>query len=161
MTEYLGKQTQVDTYFPSLAGRFKLRQIDTTLGQLVYYERPDERDAKTSEYEIVAVPEPDKLRVVLERALGALVCVRKVREIFLYHNVRIHLDQVEGLGDFLEFEAVLLPHQSPSVGVRQVEYLKQEFQISDEHLLRESYRELLLGTPRAAQARPGRVSDSM
>ncbi len=41
--------------------------------------------------------------------------VRKRRELLMYHNVRIHLDDVQGLGTFLEFEAVVSPSDSEEV----------------------------------------------
>jgi adenylate cyclase class IV len=113
-TEPLGTQQQVDTYFHCPQGRLKLRQIDGRLGQLVWYARPDQPGPKASDYLVVPVSEPEKLKAALAAALGVLCVVRKRREIFLYHNVRIHLDEVEGLGSFLEFEAVLGSYGGPS-----------------------------------------------
>ncbi len=107
-TEHLGVQQQVDTYFHCPHGRLKLRKIDSRTAQLVWYSRPDEAGAKASDYLLVDVPDPAPETGAF-RALGVLVVVAKRREIFLHHNVRIHLDEVSGLGTFLEFEAVLDP----------------------------------------------------
>ena len=69
--------------------------------------------------------------------------VDKRREIFLADNVRIHLDQVAGLGDFLEFEAVLGPRVSALEGQRQVDALALRFGIAHEQLVQVSYADLL------------------
>jgi adenylate cyclase class 2 len=106
-TESLGTEHQKDTYFHSPGGRLKLREIEGRPAQLVAYDRPNTTQPKESAYELVPVPDPEGLKRALTRVLGIRAVVDKQREIFLYHNVRIHLDQVVGLGAFLEFEAVL------------------------------------------------------
>ncbi|MCU0979871.1 MAG: adenylate cyclase, partial [Pirellulaceae bacterium] len=63
----------------------------------------------------------------------------------LYHNVRIHLDRVVDLGEFLEFEAVLGPEVNADSGHAQVAFLRDQFQIADADLLSGSYADLLLG----------------
>ena len=68
--------------------------------------------------------------------------MEKHREIYLYHNVRIHLDRVVNLGEFLEFEAVLGPDVSQDEGNAQVEYLREQFDIASTDLLTGSYADL-------------------
>jgi predicted adenylyl cyclase CyaB len=80
----------------------------------------------------------------LAEALGIAVIVDKRREILLFHNVRIHLDDVAGLGTFLEFEAVLSGDIDPARGEAQIDFLRNEFGIAAEDLLAVSYAELLL-----------------
>ncbi|HEX3657478.1 MAG TPA: class IV adenylate cyclase [Pirellulales bacterium] len=142
-TEHLGVQRQVDTYFVSRHGRLKLREIDGGQAQLVWYERPDQPSAKLSNYVLVPVDSPALLKAALAGACGMRVVVDKRREIFLADNVRIHLDQVVGLGDFLEFEAVLGPGITPLDGQRQVDALAQRFGITGEMLIHASYADLL------------------
>lgn len=105
-TEYVGRDAQVDTYFATRAGRLKLRESSLSGGQLIPYLRPDRPDARRSDYRVIPVPDPEGTRCLLETILGVHRVVRKEREIFLAGNVRIHLDRVEGLGDFVELEAV-------------------------------------------------------
>ncbi len=69
---------------------------------LIAYERPDLAGNKESRYRLVAVPEADELRAALESVLGIAVVVAKTRRLFIHEGVRIHLDRVEGLGDFIE-----------------------------------------------------------
>ena len=98
---------QTDTYFHVLRGRLKLREQDGNPAELIAYERPDEADVRASDYQIVTVPDPAALTSALARVLGVRVVVAKRRTLYLWHNVRIHLDEVDGLGTFIEFEAVL------------------------------------------------------
>jgi predicted adenylyl cyclase CyaB len=44
---------------------------------------------------------------MLAGALGVVAEVRKRRTLLMRRNVRLHLDRVDGLGDFGEIEAVL------------------------------------------------------
>ena len=101
------RQHQIDTYFACAQGRFKLREIDGQTAQLVAYARPNGSHPRASDYRLVPVADAAALKAALADALGVQVVVEKQREIYLHHNVRIHLDEVLGLGTFLEFEAVL------------------------------------------------------
>jgi adenylate cyclase class IV len=108
-TDRLGVERQADTYFHVPHGRLKLREIGGLGAWLVGYVRDDRPDARGSDYRLVEITDATTLKETLTAALGVSVVVRKEREILLHKNVRIHLDQVEGLGAFLEFEAVLGP----------------------------------------------------
>lgn len=141
-TRRLGAQEQVDTYFHCANGRLKLRQIDGLRAQLVWYARPDEHGPKASRYVLAPVSNPETLKAALGAALGVRGVVRKRREVFLWHNVRIHLDEVEGLGSFLEFEAVLGPDADETAGRAQVEELLEKFSVTPADLLPASYADM-------------------
>ena len=143
-TEYLGWQHQIDTYFRCPRGRLKLREIEGQQAQLVGYMRPDATGSKVSDYRLTAVIDAASLKQTLAAALDVLVVVDKQREIFLYQNVRIHLDRVAGLGTFLEFEAVLSGEIDQAQGQAQVVFLRGEFSIDPGDLLALSYSDLLL-----------------
>jgi predicted adenylyl cyclase CyaB len=102
-----GVLEQTDTYFHCSTGRLKLRETAGRPAELIAYARPDEPDVRTSAYHLVPVPEPGSLKRSLASALGVRVVVVKRRRLLLWHNVRIHLDEVAGLGSFVEFEAVM------------------------------------------------------
>lgn len=142
-TERLPPQHQVDTYFPCARGRLKLREIDGRQAQLVWYERPDGLNFKASDYVLAPVDSPEPVKAALAGALGTAIVVEKRRDIFLHHNVRIHLDDVVGLGPFLEFEAVLGPHASESESRARLEFLKLHFGVRAGDLVAGSYRDLL------------------
>ena len=101
-----GADAQTDTYFVVPRGRLKVRE-GSIENALIAYERPDEPGAKPCEVRMTELdPESSgPLRELLEAALPVRVQVRKRREILFIANVKFHLDQVEGLGTFVEIEA--------------------------------------------------------
>jgi predicted adenylyl cyclase CyaB len=102
-----GIEVQTDTYFQVPHGRLKLREIEGRPPILIWYDRPNRDSVRTSTYHLVPVTAPGALHGALTAALGLRGQVRKRREIYFWHNVRIHLDEVTGLGTFIEFEAAL------------------------------------------------------
>jgi len=142
-TQRLGVQDQIDTYFRCANGRLKLRQIEGLTAQLVWYVRPSDPQPKASDYHLVPVLQPETLAAALRAAMGVVNVVRKRREIYLWHNVRIHLDDVDGLGQFLEFEAVLSPEVDEATGRRQLENLIAQFGVRPGDLLAGSYTDLI------------------
>ena len=103
---------QTDTYFRVPTGRLKLREIardGSTAAELIAYARPDSALARASEYRVVPVTDAPALLAALAETVGVRGVVRKAREVLLWRNVRIHLDEVEGAGPFVEFEAVVGP----------------------------------------------------
>src|SRR5687767_6397834 len=95
-----GEIAQRDTYFAGARGRLKLREQEPGAAELIQYRRPDTPHARTSEYRRVPVAEAGELREALDTALGTLVVVEKRRRLLLRDGVRIHLDEVAGLGSF-------------------------------------------------------------
>ncbi len=142
-TETLGVQRQVDTYFHCPHGRLKLREIDGQRAQLVWYARDNHTDVRPSDYVLAPVDDGAALHLALTQALGVRGTVEKRREIFLYHNVRIHLDEVVNLGSFLEFEAVLGPTADESVSRTRLAHLNGAFDLSPSDLLSGSYSDML------------------
>lgn len=107
---------QDDSFYAAPHGRLKLRRFADGSAELIHYLRPDTGEAKASDYVRVPVPEPDALAEALTRACGLLGRVRKRRWLLLAGATRIHLDRVEGLGDFMELEVVLRDGQSDAEG---------------------------------------------
>src|SRR5688572_17434256 len=108
---------QDDTFFRVPNGRLKLRSFADGSSELIHYQRSDTLEAKLSDYCRLPVPDASALREALERALGTIGRVRKQRWLLLAGQTRIHLDRVDGLGDFVELEVVLRDNQSESDGV--------------------------------------------
>lgn len=100
---------QIDTYFQTKKGRFKLREIDSKEFELIYYERPDMSESKVSTYEIISFDEVQakKIKSILGSVQGMLIAVDKERELWIYKNTRIHLDDVTYLGEYVELETVV------------------------------------------------------
>jgi adenylate cyclase, class 2 len=135
-------QRQTDTYFRVPHGRLKLREIEDRPAVLIWYDRPDREAARGSDYHLVPVEAADLLKAALTAALGVRGTVCKRREIHLWHNVRIHLDEVEGLGTFLEFEAVLSPADDEATAAARLARFREAFGIRPDDLVASSYAEL-------------------
>ncbi|HEX6334589.1 MAG TPA: class IV adenylate cyclase [Flavisolibacter sp.] len=103
--EFAGEDHQVDTYFRVNDGRLKLRE-GLIENALIHYRRSDAASAKTSHVTLYQHNPDGHLKNVLAQALGVLVVVSKRRRIFFSGNVKIHFDNVEGLGSFVEVEAI-------------------------------------------------------
>jgi len=107
---------QEDIFFVTAKGRLKLRLLAPGRAQLVYYERPDQGGPKRSNYHIFTTDNPEDLKTALSLALGVRGVVRKTRSLYMIGQTRLHLDEVEGLGNFMELEVVLRPGQSDADG---------------------------------------------
>lgn len=136
---------QLDTYFKVPAGRLKLREIEGTekKAELIFYHRPDQKGPKRCDYQLAPVADPAPLKHLLATAFGVRVIVDKERTVYLYKNVRIHLDRVRGLGTFLEFEAVMEDGVPDAAGRALLDSLLLEFGITGDQLLETSYCDLL------------------
>ena len=117
--------TQIDTFYNVPQGRLKLRESTFYGNILIPYFRPDNNDAKQSDYSLIEIKDTKSLKRIFSEMFGIKVIVEKTRSIYLYENVRIHLDRVKGLGNFLEFEAVLDPENSIQEGQKKIDYLTQ------------------------------------
>ena len=140
---FAGLDHQADTYFKTKKGRLKLRESKLSGGQLVAYLRPNEAGPKKSEYELIPVKNVAATKELLTRMLGRDVVVAKKRSIYLLDNVRIHLDEVDGLGNFFEFEAVYSDSAQERRERTKVRDLIHRFGIRSSSLITGSYRELI------------------
>jgi predicted adenylyl cyclase CyaB len=137
---------QDDTFFACAEGRLKLRDFGDGRGELIHYRRADAEGPKLSDYVRAATSDPAALREALTRAHGAsavLGRVRKSRLLLMAGATRIHLDRVEGLGDFMELEVVLRDGQSVADGEAVAEALLIQLGIRDEQRLAPAYLDLL------------------
>lgn len=100
-----GVDHQVDTYFRVAAGRLKLRRGDIE-NSLIHYAREDGPGPRDSIVTLYETDDADRLLAVLLAALDVLVVVDKRRHILRADNVKLHVDEVIGLGSFIEIEAV-------------------------------------------------------
>ena len=134
---------QDDTFFVCERGRLKLRVLSPVDGQLIFYRRADQAGPKESRFVISPTSSPDSLREALARAFGAAGRVRKHRTLYLVGRTRVHLDRVEGLGDFLELEVVLAEGESADAGVKEARGLMAALGLADDQLVEGAYVDLL------------------
>lgn len=141
---FIGTDHQIDTYFNIPKDRLKLRQGNIE-NSLIYYQRADSAAPKQSDV-VLLKTEPDSgLKDILTKALGIKVVVDKRREIYFIDNVKFHIDVVEGLGKFIEIEAI---DESGDVGkeklLEQCLHYLNTFGIKETDLIPNSYSDLLL-----------------
>lgn len=134
---------QEDVFFCCDGARLKLRILAPDRGELIRYERTNVADARRSRYLIARTADPQVLLDILTQTLGRTGVVRKKRTLYLIGQTRIHIDQVEGLGDFLELEVVLRPEQSDVEGKRIATALLADFGVDQEQFVGEAYVDLL------------------
>jgi adenylate cyclase class 2 len=132
---------QVDTYFRVTNGRLKLREQKSGPSELIYYERPEITPERLSTYYKEPVADPAGLAQLLSRALGILAIVLKERRLYLYRGARVHLDEVRGLGSFVEFE-VPAELEGPEEIMKE---LRQLFGIGEADVIRNSYSDMVFG----------------
>lgn len=140
--EHAATIQQTDTYFRVPAGRLKLREQEPGADQLVFYRRPDQPAPKASDFQVVRVEDAAGMHRLLSDALGVLTQVRKQRDLWLVDNVRIHLDTVDGLGTFIEFEVMVIDDRTEASCRAQAEELLEAFGIHADELIAGSYADM-------------------
>ena len=85
------------------------------------------------------------MEAILTTTLGVKVVVDKQRDIYFIGNVKFHVDEVQGLGSFVEVEAIDL---EGNIGREKLQQQCNQYKamlgIRDEDLLAKSYSDLLL-----------------
>jgi predicted adenylyl cyclase CyaB len=142
-----GEERATDVYFRVPRGRLKLRVSNgVPSGTLIAYQRPDQSESRVSDYRLISVPDAQSLHEALAETLGVLTTVRKTRRLLLYGATRIHLDEVEDLGTFVELETVL-EHQSLVEAEDEHRFLRERLGLDTTEIVPVSYSDLL--TPRS------------
>ena len=142
--DYKGLDLQTDTYFNVPTGRLKLRQGNIE-NNLIYYNRNDQPGPKSSKFSLVKVVDVKGFKQVLEESCGIKMIVTKMREIYYLENVKFHIDEVPGLGNFVEIEAGnILADKSEKELLEQCYFYLREFEIKESDLIAESYSDMLL-----------------
>jgi predicted adenylyl cyclase CyaB len=137
------KILQEDFFFRCERARLKLRIFAPDRGELIRYERANVAELRGSHYLIARTPDPQTLLDILTATLGKIGVVKKTRTLYLIGQTRVHLDEVQELGEFVELEVVLRPGQSEVEGRNIATALLSEFGIGEEHLIAEAYVDLL------------------
>ena len=141
---FVGQDHQIDTYFVVETGRLKLREGDIE-NSLIYYNRPDDAGPKRSDVQLYKTQKESGLKDVLMSFLDEFVVVDKHREIYFIDNVKFHIDRVEGLGSFVEIEAI---GNDGSIGEeslrRQCDHFLEMLAIPESDLLTDSYSDMLV-----------------
>lgn len=140
--KYIGTFQQTDTYFNTPKGRLKIREVKgEEKAKLIYYEREDISKPKRSDVSILLIQSPSSFITFLTKVLGTKVIVRKIREIYIHRETQIHLDDVQGLGTFIEFEKETQNITDDNMVLQE---LMNTLNIEFQDLIKNSYSDLLL-----------------
>jgi len=142
--DFKGVDHQIDTYFKVPNGRLKLREgnIENTL---IFYNRPNQEGPKVSEVELYKPIDPMALKRVLKAANETLVVVDKHRAIFFIENVKFHVDEVKGLGSFMEIEAIdEVGEFTKEQLLEQCQHYMRVLKVQEEDLIHHSYSDMLM-----------------
>jgi predicted adenylyl cyclase CyaB len=134
---------QDDTFFNCDTGRLKLRAFPDGHGELIFYRRADQQGPKESFYLTCSTPSSRSLREILSFVYGESGRVEKRRTLFFVGRTRVHLDQVKGLGEFLELEVVLNDGESAEAGIDEAQALMDQLSIDPSALIEGAYVDLL------------------
>lgn len=140
-----GLDKQVDTFYNVPKGRLKLRESSLYGNFLIPYLRADDSGPKRSDYSLLPVPDVAATKRILEDMFGPQLIVKKIRKIYLFENVRIHLDRIEGLGQFIEFEAVVENESEINSNREKLDQLIKYFGINELDFVSNAYADLILG----------------
>ena len=133
---------QRDTFFRVTHGKLKMRE-ENGAAVLIFYRRSEAGPLMLSDYEIVPVAEPAHTVKILESALGRIAVVEKQRMLLMRDNVRLHLDRVDGLGEFGELEAVIADGDDPEASRGAVDETLAALGVEEADLIDVSYFEML------------------
>jgi adenylate cyclase class 2 len=141
--EFRGLDHQVDTYFNVPYGRLKLREGNIE-NALIQYNRENIAGSKRSD--VILYPhQPDAaLKKILAMQLGVKQVVDKKRKIYFVDNVKFHFDVVEGLGTFLEVEAIDNTGElTPEYLESQCDYYRDFFGLNHTDMMEGSYSDMV------------------
>ena len=142
--DFKGTDWQTDTYFNVSNGRLKLRQGNIE-NNLIFYLRPDQEGPKQSDFQLLKIDNPNLLADMLSQSIGIKTVVKKKREIYYIDNVKFHIDEVPGLGNFVEIEAGNINKDlSREELLEQCNYYMKALKIEDLDLLNRSYSDMIL-----------------
>lgn len=134
---------QEDTFFQVPHGRLKLRVEAPDAGELIYYERADAPHVRVSDYARVPTTAPAALAHALGKALGVRGVVRKRRTLYRVGRTRLHFDEVDGLGQFMEIEVVLRADEGSAAAEAEARALCAALGIDAADIIAGAYVDLL------------------
>jgi len=137
---------QVDTFFKCNDGRLKMREFSDSSGELIYYKRPDIAGPRESVYFVSPTPDPSTLKEILNITNGTLGVVNKRRLLYIVGQTRVHLDDVENLGVFVELEVVLRDDQTADDGATITRELMKTLNIAETQLINIAYFDMLMSS---------------
>ena len=142
--QFIGEDHQKDTYYNVNTGRLKLREGNIE-NALIWYQREDVGGAKQSDILLYKHAPDDALKNILVKLHGVKIIVDKIRKIYFVENVKFHFDRVEGLGTFVEVEAI---DSNGEIGIEklkvQCNFYINFLRIKTEDFMKKSYSDMMM-----------------
>ncbi len=152
VTKLCGKPAAIlrqrDIFFSCPNGRLKLRIFSSSKAELIFYRRENEAGPKSSYYLISESTDPGSLEKLLAEAYGKTGEVVKTRKLYMHGRTRIHLDDVSGLGRFIELEVVLEENESHERGREEANMLMDKLNIGSDSLIEGAYIDMIGDEPK-------------
>ncbi|MBA4311294.1 MAG: adenylate cyclase [Chlorobiaceae bacterium] len=140
-----GVLIQTDTYFNSANGRLKLREFPDKNAELIFYKRDEDSIQRASNYSIYKTIDSSGLKEILTASYGIRAVIEKRRMLYLFGATRVHLDEVKGLGSFIEFEIPII--SDDQAAREQMNFLIDRFRLLPDQFITKSYIDLMLLKP--------------
>ena len=141
---FIGEDHQKDTYYNTSIGRLKLREGNIE-NALIWYQREDVAGAKQSDILLYKHTPDEALKTILFKLHGIKIIVDKSRKIYFVENVKFHFDRVEGLGNFIEVEAI---DSTGEIGIeklkKQCDFYIKFFEINPSDFMKQSYSDMMM-----------------
>ncbi|MGP8323559.1 MAG: class IV adenylate cyclase [Methanosarcinaceae archaeon] len=149
--EYKGEKTEIDLYFDHpnmqiLSGGCALRVRDADGVYRLTYKGPKKDDETTSrdEIEIGIESASEMIKILDELGFYELCQVKKLRKTYHLEDLVITLDDVDGLGEFIEIEGKASNDEEFKDKKDEVFKLLKKFGLSSGEISQRSYLEMLL-----------------
>ncbi|MFC4261651.1 class IV adenylate cyclase [Ferruginibacter yonginensis] len=143
---FIGTDHQKDTYYNVTIGRLKLREGNIE-NALIWYDRANSTGSKQSDILLYKHQPDDALKKILLKLHGIKIIVEKARKIYFVDNVKFHFDRVQGLGTFLEVEAI---DDDGSISKQQLQtqcdHYINFFEVQPADFITVSYSDMMLAT---------------
>jgi adenylate cyclase class IV len=136
---------QRDQFYGVSRGRLKLRTLDDARSDLIAYDREDNPEARVSDYALYPSDDARALDEVLGRALQRTSLLEKTRHLLIHGMTRIHLDDVDGVGRFVELETVV-ENQSGAAAEAEHHHVVQLLGLADVERIAVAYVDLSRGS---------------
>ncbi len=138
--EFVKTLKQKDVYYKINSGLLKLR-IENGSQSIIKYLRDEKGKDRFSNFEVLHFSSGDAEKFFKDMYKVETI-VEKKRQLFIFDNTRVHLDEVKGLGKFLELETLVLDGKRDAQ--RRYNEIVRLLSLDRYESIRKSYRDLML-----------------
>jgi adenylate cyclase, class 2 len=138
--EFVKDINQKDVYYNMPNALLKLR-IEDDGESLIKYNRDEVNPDRFSDYDVIYMKSSGTEKFFNSIFTVEAVVIKK-RSLYLYDNTRIHLDTVQSLGTFMEFETLVINGMEDAK--ERFSLLVKKFDIDTTKQIKCSYRDLII-----------------